>query len=202
MPLIESQPDAAARMYARSLIDLAFTQGGNDLVEQVGAELEEVLDLARTMPRFGEFLASRAISVDARAASLKKIFEGRIHGVTYRFLQVLNEKGRISSLPAVAGAFDAEMQARFGRVEVDVFTAAPLDAENQATLRQQLLKAVGKEVVLHPYTDESMIGGVKIRIGDQLIDGSFSTRLRRMAEKIDTDGAAVMRSRIDKILGS
>jgi len=72
------------------------------------------------------------------------------------------------------------VQEQFGRIEVDVFTAAPLGRDQLGGLQKSIQTALGKEPVLHPYTEPAMIGGVKLRIGDQLIDGSVATRLRRM----------------------
>jgi F-type H+-transporting ATPase subunit delta len=200
MPLIETQPDAVARTYARSLYELADAAGGRARVEEVMGELEEILDLARGNGAFGEFLASRSVSSEARGASLDRIFRGRVTDLTLRFLLILNEKGRIGSLPAIAAAFDSLVQERFGRIEVDVVTAAPIDAAASLSLRERLARALRKEVVLHAYTEPAMIGGVKFRIGDQLIDASVATRLRRMRDKIDAAGGAALRDRIDDII--
>src|SRR5690349_19402411 len=105
MPLIDTPPDAAARVYARGLFELAQAKGGQAVIEETVGELEDILDLARSDARFGEFLASPSISASDRASSLDKIFKGRISDLTLRFLQVLNEKGRIGHLPSIASAF-------------------------------------------------------------------------------------------------
>jgi F-type H+-transporting ATPase subunit delta len=200
MPLIETQPDAAARVYAKSLFELASTQGGRGKIEEVLGELEEILDLARSDARFGEFLASRSVGTGAREASLTRIFKGRVTDLTLNFLLVLNDKGRIAALPAIVAAFDSRVQEQFGRVEVDVFTASPMDSGAAAGLKGRLSEVLGKEVVLHPYTEPSMIGGVKLRIGDRLVDGSVATRLRKMKDLLDDRGSAALRARIGKII--
>ena len=56
---------------------------------------------------------------------------------------------------------------------------------------------LSKEPVLHPYIDSSMLGGIKLRIGDQLIDGSVQTRLRRLSESIKTQGGTAIRERFE-----
>jgi F-type H+-transporting ATPase subunit delta len=124
------------------------------------------------------------IDRDRRGASLKRIFENRVTDLTLRFLLVLNDKGRLSRLESVVGAFDTLVQEAFGRVEVDVFTAAPLGREQVDDIRRRIHAALNREPVLHPYTDTSMIGGLKLRIGDQLIDGSVATQLRRMRSEL------------------
>lgn len=200
MPLQDTQTDAVARMYARSLYELAEAQGGRGKVEEVASELEEILEIARSNGAFSEFLASRALSATAREASLTKIFKGRVTDLTLNFLLVLNEKGRIGSLASIASAFDSILQDKFGRVEVDVYTAATLAQAEATSLRERLGRTLGKEVVLHPYTEPAMIGGVKFRIGDQLVDGSVATRLRQVQERLGSTGSAEIRARITRII--
>ena len=200
MPLTETQPDAVAHVYAQSLLELARGEG-REAVEETLGELEDLLELARGNPAFGEFLASRVVSADARAKSLKKMFDGRLRPLTLRFLMVLNQKDRVGHLPAIVAAFDRVVQDEFGRIEVDVYTAQPVGGDDLSAIKEKLSASLGKDVVVHPYTDESMIGGIKLRVGDQLIDGSVAAGLRRMREKLRRDGAAKIRASADGMLG-
>lgn len=201
MPLSDTPPDALARVYARSLYELAREQGGNDRVEEVMGELEGVVEIARADARFNEFLASRILASGERQAALSRIFEGRVSDTTLRFLLVLNRKGRLNHLLPIVAAFDEMVRELFGRVEVDVYTAEPMDESALETLRERLQRAMGRDPVLHAYVDPSMIGGVRLRIGDQLIDGSISTQLRRIRESLGSTGSALVRARASQILG-
>lgn len=199
MPLSSAPPDALATTYARSLFELA-DQSGQGTLEAALAELEDILEIARSDKKFSEFLASRSITADARDASLVKIFQGRASDLTLRFLRVLNHKGRLSNLPAIVEALDALVQEKFGRVEVDVFTAEPLPTEQVGQLAQRLGTALKKEVVLHPYVDANMIGGVKLRIGDQLVDASLATRLAAMRDQLQDEGLAALRAKFGRVI--
>jgi F-type H+-transporting ATPase subunit delta len=200
MPLIEAQPDALAEVYARSLYELAEAKGGRPTIESSLSELEDILEMARSDPRFSEFLASRVLPLADRSASLEKIFSGRISDLTLRFLQVLNEKGRLGHLPPVVGALDRIVQEKFGRVEVDLYTAQPATREEIDQVKARLQKALGKEPVIHAYTDPSMIGGLKMQIGDRLIDGSIATRLRQFRDQLATEGSAEIRTRVERMI--
>lgn len=200
MPLIESQPDALARVYATSLFELAEAKGGREKVEKTLGELEEVVELARRDKRFNEFLSSRVLSKKARDASLQKIFGQAATGLTLRFLRLLNEKDRLGSLIPIVNAFDQIVQERFGRVEVDVTTASPVDADQLRSIKEKLSQTLGKDVIVHPYTDPSMIGGVRLRIGDQLVDASVATRLRKMRDQLAESGGAEVRARASRII--
>lgn len=201
MPLTEAQPDALATMYARSLFELARSKGDRALIEETQSELEEILELARQDKRFGEFLASRSLGNEERSASLVRIFKGRVGDLTLRFLLVLQNKDRLSHLPAIIAAYDTLVQKAFGRVEVDVFTAEPLHPDDLAGVRDRLSRVLQKDVVVHPYTDGAMIGGVKFRIGDQLIDASIATKLRKLRDQLAVEGSARLRSRMPGMFG-
>ncbi|MEM1329262.1 MAG: ATP synthase F1 subunit delta [Planctomycetota bacterium] len=200
MPLTETQPDAVAHVYARSLLELVRAEG-RDVVEETLGELEELLELARENSAFGEFLASRVLSTESRAKSLGSMFDGRLRPTTLKFLQVLNAKDRLGHLPAIVAAFDGAVQEEFGRVEVDVFTAQPVGGDDLQRIKDKLSASLGKDVIVHPYTDESMIGGIRLRVGDQLIDGSVAANLRRMGEQLRRDGAARVRASSSDLLG-
>jgi F-type H+-transporting ATPase subunit delta len=200
MPLIERQPDALANTYATSLFELALDKGGRSLVEEILGELEDLLELARADRGFNEFLASRLIAKRARAASLRTMFEGKIQQLTLSFMRLLNEKERLAHLPAIVGAFDQLVQALFGRVEVDVYMPEPIETGELASIRDRLSAMLHKEVIVHPYAEPSMIGGVKFHIGDRLIDGSVATQLRKVRERLAEHGAANLRARAERAI--
>lgn len=200
MATLETQADALAEIYAKSLFELAMQDGGRERVESVAGELEEVLEVVRSDAKFVEFLRSAILPVRKREKSLIAIFKGRVSELLLRFLLVLNRKERLGHVGAIQTAFDAMVQEKFGRVEVDVFTSAPLDQAQLQHVADRLRKAMGREPVLHSYTDPTMIGGLKLQIGDQLIDASVATRLRRMRDRLTSEGGAQVRAKVDRII--
>jgi F-type H+-transporting ATPase subunit delta len=200
MPLTQSAPDALARTYARSLFDLAKEQGGQAAIESMFAELEDVVEMARADASFNEFLSSRILPAASRQESIRRIFQGRASDLLVNFLLVLNHKDRLSHLLPIVAAFDELVQDAFGRVEVDVYTASPISSQELSLIRDRLRSALGKEPIVHPYTDGSMIGGLKMQIGDQLIDASIATSLRKLRERLAMEGAANLRTRTDGLI--
>ncbi len=197
MPLLESAPDALAKVYARALFDAAEKAGS---AETVLGQLEDVLEMARADQRFSEVLASPLVDTAKRDAFLVTTLGGRVDETTLSFLRLLNRKGRLSHLAPVTAALDMLVQERFGRVEVDVFTAAPISQPDLDAIKRRLADAMGKEVVVHPYTDSTMIGGVKFRMGDRLIDASLRAELNRMRDRLLSQGGSV-RAKARDILG-
>ena len=84
-----------------------------------------------------------------------------------------------------------------GRIEVDVFTPTAIDAETMNTVKKKVQQMLGKEPVLHPYVEPAMLGGIKLRIGDQLIDGSAQTKLRRLSETVQNNGLVAIREQFE-----
>jgi F-type H+-transporting ATPase subunit delta len=191
--------DALASTYARSLFELAEAAGGQAKITEVAGELEQIVELMREQREFREFLASPVIDKVKREQSLRQIFQNRITDLVLRFLLVLNGNGRLNHLEPIGAAFDSLVQEAYGRIEVDVFTAAPLGREQIDALAKQIKAALDRDPVLHPYTEPSMIGGVKLRIGDQLIDGSVATRLKRMRRDLQ-QSTTKLRERTERFI--
>ena len=133
---------------------------------------------------------------------MKKIFDGRISDLVLRFLLVTNDKGRLGHLEHIAGALDSMIQDAHGRIEVDVFTVNGDGADSALleTVASRVKESTGKDAVLHQYADPSMIGGIKLLIGDKLYDGSVATRLRRLKEEVLGRGAAGVRAESARFL--
>ena len=200
MPLTEAKPDALSEIYARSLYELAESAGGRESVERVVGELEGIIELAREDRSFGEFLSSRVLKQSDRSKSLRAMFEGEVHDLTLKFLLVLNEKGRLGHLVPIVASLDETAQRAFGRIEVDVYTADALEGDELERVKQQLNESLGRETVVHAYVDPKMIGGVRMQIGDRLIDASVAARLRKVRDRLAGEGSARLRASIDSAI--
>ena len=195
-----TQSDALSLIYARSLYDLADEAGGRDKIIEISEELEQICELARSDHALREFFASPIIDPSRRSESLRRIFNDRITDLTLRFLLVLNNKGRLAHLEAISSTFDHLVQEAFGQIEVDLFTPKPLEDGQVDVVKERIKKAISKDPVLHCYTEPAMLGGLKLRIGDQLIDGSVATKLKRLKHNLTISGPTKMRSRMDRII--
>jgi F-type H+-transporting ATPase subunit delta len=192
--------DALAQVYARSLYELADEAGGRDKIVEVAAELEQTCELGRGDRSFAGFLASPIVDRAKRGAALSRIFHGNVTDLVLRFLLVLNDRGRLGHLEAIGDAYDQLVHEAFDRIEVDVYTPGPLQNGQVEAIKQRIGSALGKEPVLYTYTDRNMIGGLKLRIGDQLVDGSVASRLRRMRQSMLSGGGTAIRDRVERII--
>ena len=181
--------DNIARVYARSLFELAQDAGGREKILEVAEELEQVVELARSDTHFAEFLDSPVVDTQRRAASIRAIFQDRITDLVLRFLLVLNTNKRLGHLEAVYGALGDLIFEEMGQVEVDVWTATAMDNDTLEAVTNGLRKILGKDPVVHAAVDPSILGGLKVRVGDKLIDSSVAARLQQLGQTI-RNGAA------------
>ena len=193
--------DEIASVYAQSLLEVCDKMGGNAVAEACSRELRDLAEIIRADKMFAEFLKTPIVGSDKRKATLEKIVKGRVSDLVFRFIMVLANHGRASRIADVSDAFDSLMQERLGRIEVDMYTVdGKASDEVIATVKARVKEAFAKDAVLHQYSDASMIGGVKLRIGDQLIDGSVATQLRNMREVVSNRGTVKIRSRVGDFL--
>jgi F-type H+-transporting ATPase subunit delta len=186
---VPTQTDSLAQVYAKSLFELAEQAGGREKIQEVHDELEQVSELAASDKRFGEFMRSPIIEKSARSKVISSIFRDRITDLTLRFLLVLNDKERLYHFESIRNAYLQLAEEAFGRVEVDVFTPAPLEPDDRQRISDRIQAALGKEPVIYDQVDPGMIGGIRLRIGDQLIDASVVTQMRRMREQLLRGGS-------------
>jgi F-type H+-transporting ATPase subunit delta len=96
------------------------------------------------------------------------------------FLRTVLENGRLAALPAVATQFHALASAAQGVAEATVESAYPLDATQLAELIAVLEKRFGQKLTATVSVDQSLIGGVRVTVGDEVLDTSVRARLERM----------------------
>ena len=172
---------AVARVYSTAMLELAQAQGEADSLR------EELLDLVAYLdrsPELDSFLARPTVDVAARCASIEKIFRGRASDLLVDTLQVLNRKERLGLLRGVAETYRLAHQEMRDLVDVHVVTAAPLTKKSRAKLKEITTDYTGKQARLVETVDESIIGGMIVRVGDEKFDTSVSSRLKKLGASL------------------
>ena len=171
--------------YAQALLELASEQHDTPgSAELVGQELADLRRLMVEQPLAISVLIDPAISQEDRYQLLERVFQGRISALLLKFLHVLAEKNRLALLRSIAGAYQLLLDERHGKIEVDVTVATRLDDQTLENVRQRIGAALKRDVVLHQYVDETILGGLVLRVQDKLIDGSVRAQLVAMRERI------------------
>ncbi|MDQ2879105.1 MAG: F0F1 ATP synthase subunit delta [Pseudomonadota bacterium] len=165
--------------YATALFELARDEKALPTVESslgsVRAAIDESPELARliTSPLVSRVDAVKGI--DAVATAMK------LDATTAKFLGVLAQNRRLSQLPQIIRAFRALAADHRGETSAEIVSAHPLDTAQVDALTQQLRQRVGRDVSVDLAVDPSLLGGLVVKIGSQMIDSSIKTRLHSLA---------------------
>ena len=180
MPTQDHQSSTAIA-YAEALLELANEASS---AEETGQELRDIRQVVQENEKFAQMLADPVISADERGKFLHRIFDGRASQLIMHFLGLVNQKGRLSLLSSISQAYDDLLEQQQGIVEVDVTVAQALGNKELEDLAQKVSNTLKREAVVHQYVDESIIGGLVLRVKDQLIDGSVRAQLTAMRRKL------------------
>ncbi len=171
---------STARRYAEAALSLA--ERDDSLGAWVGA-----LETAATRlsdAQVMRVLADPAIPFDDRRRVAETILGDRVMGAPRNLVLLLVRRGRIELLPRVAAELRRLWEQRQGITHAVVTSAAPLsDAESDA-VRERLVAMTGGQVEIERQVDPSLLGGVLVRMGDRLIDGSVRGRLERLRARL------------------
>lgn len=174
------QPSIVARNYAETLLALAERNGGLPVAEEYLAALEEVAALMEREPRIRSFVLTPQVDAETRKNALRAALSGRVPELFLRFLLVVVDKRRQSLIPQIAVAFRETVDRLMGRVRVDVTVAQQPDAAEQALIRGTLERKLGIAVLPRFTVDPELIGGIVVRLGDQVLDGSVRRGMQEM----------------------
>lgn len=169
----------AATRYASSLLQLAQSQG---VLEEVKADMETIVQAITDSHELQLMLQSPIIKPDAKQKTLKSIFEKALSKLSMQFIALLTTKGRERIMPQIAEAYIESYKALKGIVTAQVTSATALTAQQREDLKTSLA-STGKTIELSEVIDPSIIGGLKIKVGDQRVDASVRRKLNDL--KVD-----------------
>lgn len=179
MPL--SRPSTSAVAHAQALLELADERR---LTQQVADEIAGLGSVIDASSEFKAFFVSPGIGDSDRDRVLRSAVMPRVGPLTGSFLELLHAKRKLSLLPEIARAFATLLDARQGKADVEVTVARKLSPAELDQVRQRISTAIKKEAVVNQKVDETIIGGIVIRVGDTLIDGSVKAQLDSLSKKL------------------
>ncbi|MDX1579810.1 MAG: ATP synthase F1 subunit delta [Gemmatimonadota bacterium] len=172
---------AIARNYAATLFELAGRDGSE---ASYGEWIDEVGSLFGDDRGFRRFLEAPSVASSEKKDVLRRAFEGRAPEPFIRFLMVVLDRRRQRVLPRIARAYRDLLDERAGRVRATVTLPFEADERARADIVDALERRLGKTVVPDFRTDEKILGGVIIKVGDELFDASLRRQLERMRREL------------------
>lgn len=169
-----------ARNYAEALFELGERA---DASEEFGALLDALAGAIATDDNIRIALDSPQVPKPQKLAILQRALEGRTPPAFQRWVDAVVRRGRQGLLATISREFQALLDQKANRVHAGVTLARRADPALQAEIVERLSAALGKTVIPHFREDPALLGGVVVRVGDRVIDGSVRRRmqaLRRM----------------------
>jgi F-type H+-transporting ATPase subunit delta len=173
-----------ARNYAEALLLAAEAEGAGAVAERYGRLLEALAGAIQADERIAIALDSPRVSKAAKADLLERGL-GRLAPAPFvRFLQAVVRRGRQGLLPEIAQQYDLLQDQRLNRVHAGVTLTHEPDAKLHKQIVESLTAALGKEVRAHFRADGAILGGVVVRVGDRIYDGSVRRKLAVLRRKM------------------
>lgn len=176
-----------ATVYATALYEAASEEGR---VEDVRRDLGEFVQALEDSPELRQFLVAEEISDVRKTQVLMELTEGGDE-LARNLLRLLVDKSRESEVTAIYRAYVALVEKARRLVHVEVVSAVPLTAALQDALRSKIEKSLNKTVELSLTVDKEIIGGLRLRVGDQVADASVRHRLESLRTMLITPMASL-----------
>ncbi|MFY0991612.1 F0F1 ATP synthase subunit delta [Halomonas sp. C05BenzN] len=175
-----AETSTVARPYAKA----AFEYARDHQVLDDWAEWLEKLGQVVASHDVQKLLTSPRLNTERKVALVIEVADVGVDDAARRFLEALGEKGRLSALTAIAEQFERLRADHDKRVDVTVVSAFALDDKQQQKLAGALKKRLNREISITTQVDPKLLGGVILRAGDTVIDGSVRGRLNRLSEAL------------------
>ena len=170
----------AARPYARAVFELAKSESANAAWSDALALMSALV--AHKDVR--EMLDSPTLGADKKAQLLIDVCDGKLSATQQNLLRTLAENGRFALLPDIAALYEVMRAEAESKIEAQVKSAHPLSDAQQQAIIAALKKKLGRDITLVTEIDTTLIGGVVIRAGDLVIDGSAQAKLASLGQAL------------------
>ncbi len=170
---------AVAKRYAQALFDVGIERGLLDQFQQDLAVITQIL----VHPDVARALENPKVPFSAKRELIRR-FLGDRNPYVLNFVDLLMSKNRTPVIERIRESYQELYNAEKGIAVAEVTTAVPLADEEMNRLIKKLSQITGKQVILEPRVNESILGGLVVRIGDRVIDGSTITKLKALRAEL------------------
>jgi F-type H+-transporting ATPase subunit delta len=171
-----------AKRYAKALFQVAQEKG---IVSQVEEDLRTVVQVIRDNGEFAQLLSHPNVDTSVKLTMLENVFKGKVQDAVLRITQLLIERRRESLLSVVLIDYVRIVADVLDQATALVTTPVALTSEASAQIAEQFGKLTGKKIRVENAIDASLLGGLTVRIGDRLYDGSLSSKLNRLQKSLN-----------------
>lgn len=168
---------SVAKVYAQAYLDSAGADGAQAAVEELGSF---VVDVLGANPEFDRLLRTPAVNADVKVELLDKVVVPHASTLFADFVRVVARHDRLDLLPLIHDVAVRELERRSGQQRVQVTSAIELSDQSLEAIRNSLASALSTQPILETRVDPSLLGGLKIRVGDTVYDGSLKSQVKQL----------------------
>lgn len=172
---------AVAKRYGQALLQIGQEQNAIDTYQQ---QLQMVVDTIGNNSELNSVWTAREIDRETKIKVVKELFDGKVSATIINLLCVVIEKSREKFIGDIYAMYVVFADEARNVAYADVVSAYPLSTEEEEKIAAQLAKMTGKNVKLLVSVDNSLVGGIVVKFGDRVYDGSVAARLQGMKNKL------------------
>lgn len=177
----DPREQSIAKVYAVAYLDAAGAAGTEAAAEELGSFVDDVLS---TQPEFDRLLRGTSLGRDDKIRLIDRVVGKLATPVFTNFLRVLARHDRLALLPGIRRLAEVESERRSGRRRVRVTSATELTSAASDAIRASLRQALQCEPILETQVDSTLVGGLVIRVGDTVYDGSVKTQVKQLRARL------------------
>lgn len=171
--------ELVSKTYSEAIFDVAIEEGRLDDIQR---EFELIAKTLIEYPAFYEIICTPKIGNSEKKTVILETFENHVSQTLLNFLKIIIDKKRGTDILDIIKDFDRRVDDHKNIVKAKVESVIPLTEEQLETLKGNLNKLTGKEVILSNQINPELLGGISIQMGDRVIDGSVKFKLEGMLE--------------------
>ncbi|MBT5077791.1 MAG: ATP synthase F1 subunit delta [Candidatus Marinimicrobia bacterium] len=162
------------KKYARALYNVAVQQKD---VKEVSNRINYIVDVMKAVPEFSQLLQTHQVSTEDKITILKNVLKDNISSLEVELISDILEHNNILILSDIAKHFEYLVETDSNLVNMTITSAKELSAEEVDHIQSSIESQLNKKVDVRTETDKSLIGGVRLRVGNIVIDNTISRRL-------------------------
>ena len=173
--------ELVAKTYARAIFEIAME---DDKLDAVYQELCDVKKVFIENPEFYKLFRAMNVPREERKSIMDEVFGSALMEEVHHFIKLLIDKNRVNEFMDICRAYESMMKDHRGILSGIVFSKYPLDDEQLSTLEAKMSQTSGKQVTLTQQIDDTMIGGIRVQLGDKMLDYSVRKKLQDMKQEL------------------
>ncbi len=170
-----------ARRYAKALFDAAREQ---NLAEQAHEDLKGIVGALEDNAEFRKLLEHPNLELNDKLTLLGNLFEGKVAEPVLATVYIMVERGRGELIGELLRYYAKIVDEVLGKVSAQVSSPQPLSEESKQQVADTFSTLTGKSIVIENIVDPALLGGIRVRIGDRLYDGSLAGKLSEMKKQL------------------